>query len=110
MNYRHIIFLLLAMFLTFSACAMSQENTQETSYNSKEYIVQFRQGTGKDKIATVLHSYHISNYSYLTTRKSKGYIVLIKIDQESGELGSLKQESCVKHIDPNYQRSIDTKD
>ncbi|MCF8110496.1 MAG: hypothetical protein K9J85_03300 [Desulfobacteraceae bacterium] len=103
------VFSIIPALLLFTACCgmSSRENIQTGESAKQEYLVQFEQGTGKDRIETVLNEYAISDFSYITSSRERGYVVLIKISEtERDIIGPLGREKIVKNIDQNYKRKI----
>lgn len=109
MKSLHLLFYIVPALIILTACSgmSNRENTQTAESAKQEYIVQFERGTGKKQIETLLNEYAISDFSYLTSSRERGYVVLIKIaETEHDIIGSLGREKNVKNIDQNYRRSI----
>ena len=108
MKYSFPAAVCIALLFISSSCLSSSKNTQPDGASHREYIVQFMEGTSKERVEAVLSQHGISRSSYLTSSRDRGYILLIELGKARDDvLQSLEQEPAVKHIDPNYTRSID---
>lgn len=107
MKYSLLSYILLFILLISNACATSSKSIHTNKTQKKEYIVRFKEGTIKDTVRSTLDDYEISNYSYITTSKKRGYIILINIESnENRKIDSIKKEKSIKLIEPNYKRDI----
>ena len=108
MKYPLFICVAFALLLSSSSCLSSQKDTQKRSTSSKEYLVQFVEGISRYRIESTLRQHSISRYSYLTSSQERGYVVLIRTEDNADTIiSSLKQEKSIKNVARNYERSID---
>ena len=100
-----VLFVCLAL---ISSCGASQKLMGATDASSEEYLVQFMEGTSKERVESLLSRHGVSRFTYVTSSRARGYVVLMTLEA-GGEavVTSLEQEKRVKNVDSNFTRSID---
>jgi hypothetical protein len=108
MKYSLCLGVILACLALISSCAASPEEARTTEHSSGDYLVQFEEGTSRKQVESILSRNGVSRFSYVTSSRERGYIVLIS--PETGKeaiVTPLEHEERVDNVAPNFTRSID---
>lgn len=107
MKYCIILCVIISLTVLSLSCLSYQKSPSDNGSLHKEYIVQFEKNVEKKSIESVFDTYNITSFSYLTSSRERGYILLIRIQKRiESTLKQLKLEKSVKNIDPNYKMDI----
>lgn len=100
--------LVVACLALVSSCAVSGEGMRATGHSSGEYLIQFVEGTSKEQVESILNRHGVSRFSYVTSSRTRGYIVLISLETGTETVvTSLEEEKRIRNVDPNFTRDID---
>ena len=107
MKYLIILCVVISLIISSISCLSYQKRQPDKDAFHKEYIVQFEKDVEKKTIETVFERHTITSFSYLTSSRKRGYILLIRLKKSiESTLEQLRGEKGVKNIDPNYKRDL----
>lgn len=108
MKYFIITSIIIALTIASVSCLSYQKSQHKTATSNNEYIVQFEKDIHKKTIESVFDKYDIRRFSYITSSRKRGYILLIRLKSSmESTLEQLRQEKSIKNIDPNYEINIE---